>query len=379
MGWSSHHPVGLIHYSPQQCYRGYNLPTNARGSNDAFLMDMEGRICHRWHSEEGIGYAHLLPYGNLLIRTAPPSDAGGAENIGGSSAAILELDWDSNVVWEYRNPLVHHDYERLPNGNTLVLLFENLSSDLTSRIRGGIAGDSDPESMFGDQIQEIAPDGSVVYEWKAWEHLDPEGDPICPLENRVEWTHGNSLKTTPEGDLIVSYRLISTVGIVDKASGDFKWKWGPGHISHPHHPTYLDNCNILLFDNGFHRSQGTYSRVIEVNPATSEIVWEFRGQPSISFYSQATSSAERLPNGNTMICEGTPGRMFEVTANKEIVWEYINPFFTQGAPQASGAPGESINSLFRAHRYGPDFPAFKGRDLDPARYANLNRLYAPKK
>ena len=169
------------------------------------------------------------------------------------------------------------------------------------------------------------------------------------------------------------------MGIVDKASGDFKGKWGPGEISHPHHPTYLDNGNILLFDNGFHRSQGTFSRVVEVNPATSETVWEFRGLPAISFYSQATSSAERLPNGNTMICEGTPGRMFEVTANKEIVWEYINPFFTQGAPQASGAPGESINSLFRAHRYGPDFPAFKGRDLDPARYANLNRLYAPER
>ena len=93
----------------------------------------------------------------------PPADAGGAEKIGGSSATILELDWDSNVVWEYRNPFVHHDFERLPNGNTLVLLFENLSPDLTSRIRGGMTGDSDPECMFGDQVQEIAPDGSVVY------------------------------------------------------------------------------------------------------------------------------------------------------------------------------------------------------------------------
>ncbi len=63
-------------------------------------------------------------------------------------------------------------------------------------------------------------------------------------------------------------------------------------------------------------------------------------------------------------------------SNMEFVWEYINPFFTQGQPQASGAPGESINSLFRSHRYGPEFSAFKGRDLDPNRYANLNRLYA---
>jgi len=352
MGWSSHHAVGLIHYSPQHCYRGYTLSTNTRGSNYADLIDMEGRMCHRWHSDEGIGYAHLLPYGNLLIRTSPPADAGGAEKIGGSSTAILELDWDGNVVWEYRNPMVHHDYERLPNGNTLVLLFENLSPEMTASIRGGAPGDSDPESMFGDIVQEIAPDGSIVYEWKAWEHLDPEEDAICPLEDRVEWTHGNSLKITPEGDLIVSYRRINTVGIVDKASGDFRWKWGRGEISHPHHPTYLSNGNILLFDNGFHRPVGTYSRVVEVNPATSEIVWEYRGQPAISFYSQATSSAERLPNGNTLICEGTPGRIFEVTANKEVVWEYINPVFADSGRLTGSASGRA-NSLFHACR--PDF------------------------
>ena len=120
----------------------------------------------------------------------------------------------------------------------------------------------------------------------------------------------------------------------------------------------------------------TFSRVIEVNPVSNEIVWEYAGEPPISFYSQATSSADRLPNGNTLICEGTPGRIFEVTANKDIVWEYIFPIFTRIAPLTPGGRTESNNSLFRAHRYGPDYPAFKGRDLDPARYANFNRLYA---
>ena len=60
MGWSSHHPVGLIYYAPQHCYRGYTLTANTRGGKDAGLLDMEGRICHRWHTEEGIGYAQLL-------------------------------------------------------------------------------------------------------------------------------------------------------------------------------------------------------------------------------------------------------------------------------------------------------------------------------
>ena len=221
MGWSQHHPVGLIYSAPQHCFRGYTLTTNNRG-NHARLIDLEGRVCHQWHSGQGIGYAYLLPNGNLLLRTSPPEDAGGAETIGGFSGAILELDWDSNVVWEYQNPYIHHDYERLPNDNTLVLLFELLSPELTEAIQGDRRTDEDPEQMFGDVVKEIAPDGAVVYEWKSWEHLSPEEDTICPLEDPREWTHGNSLKVTPEGDLLVSFRRISTVGIVDKASGEFR-------------------------------------------------------------------------------------------------------------------------------------------------------------
>ena len=79
MGWSTHHPVGLIYYAPQQSYRGYTLTTNNRGFH-ANLIDMEGRVCHRWHASEGIGYAYLLPNGHLLLRTNPPEAADGAEN-----------------------------------------------------------------------------------------------------------------------------------------------------------------------------------------------------------------------------------------------------------------------------------------------------------
>ena len=110
---------------------------------------------------------------------------------------------------------------------------------------------------------------------------------------------------------------------------------------------------------------------MEVNPATSEIVWESQGDPPISFYSFHISGAERQPNGNTLICEGAPGRIFEVTPNKEIVWEYINPIFTT-APRG----GIRANSVFRAHRYGPEHPALEGKDLDPARYSSFNQLYA---
>ena len=282
------------------------------------------------------------------------------------------------MVWEYRKPFIHLDFERLPIGNTLVVHWQVLPTELAAEIRGGFSSGDHSGQMMADMVIEVTPAGNVVWEWKSWEHLSVEEDTICPLEGRREWTHQNALNVTPAGDLLVSFRQISTVGIVDKASGDFSWKWGPGEISHQHYPTMLDNGRVLLFDNGSHRQgQGVpYSRVIEVDPANNQVEWEYKGAPPLSFFSPVISSAQRLPNGNTLICEGCTGRLFEVTRSKDIVWEYINPFSTAGGGPTGGGPLDLANSVFRAHRYGPEHPAIQGKELNPARYGNLNRLYA---
>ena len=386
MGWSSHHHSnGLIYYSPQQAYRGYTLVTNLNG-HDTRLIDMEGRVCHAWHCSEGVSYAYLLPNGNLLLRTGPPGEEvsflGRPEREllprGGRtvSGAILELDWEGNVVWEYRYPFLHHDFVRLPNGNTLTLTWELLPEGMAQQVKGGYQLDADHRGMLGDTVREVTPSGEVVYEWNSWEYLDFGEDRICFLEGRAEWTHQNTLNVTPDGDLVVSFRQTDTVGIVDRATGKFRWKWGPGEISHQHNPTMLDNGRVLLFDNGPHKRGVTHSRVIEIDPATNEIAWEYRGDPPISFYSYHISGAERQPNGNTLICEGAPGRIFEVTPGREIVWEYINPFMVESGFVIDGSLSGLANSVFRAHRYGPEHPALQGKDLDPDNYASLNRLYA---
>ena len=373
MGWSKHHPSGVIHHDPAQAFEGYTL-FSMSGGQDAYLIDMEGRVCHRWHLDEGISYGFLLDNGNLLIRTMSSADQrfGGRSDAAeglvpqGRHNAILELDWDGNVVWEYRNPMVHHDFVRLADGNTLAVVFEEMPVELAGRVRGG--RDDGADVMLGDGLIEVTPAGAVVSQWRAWQALDPYQDAICPLEGRGQWTHQNSLNLTASGDLLVSFRQIDTVGIVDRASGRFTWKWGPGEISHQHNPTWLDSGRVLLFDNGPHRGGPTFSRVLEVDPASNEIAWEYVGSPPISFYSYHISGAERLPNGNTLICEGAPGRFFEVTPDKEIVWEYVNPHLAPGTVGNLG-PSRSLNSTFRAHRYGADHPAFLGRDLEPSRHA----------
>jgi hypothetical protein len=107
-----------------------------------------------------------------------------------------------------------------------------------------------------------------------------------------------------------------------------------------------------------------FSRVLEVNPKNNKIVWEFRDESPLHFYASYISGCQRLPNGNTLICEGTTGRFFEVTPDKELVWEYVSPlYFETKAPSVLGWN----NTVFRAYRYAPDYPGLKGKPLNPDR------------
>ena len=99
MGWSIHHPVGLIHHSPAFSHKGYTLLFNNTG-NFAALVDMEGRVCHRWEHHGGLAYVKLLPNGHLLGRTRAPADFEKTQGLGGGGSSIVELDWDGVKVWE---------------------------------------------------------------------------------------------------------------------------------------------------------------------------------------------------------------------------------------------------------------------------------------
>lgn len=149
--------------------------------------------------------------------------------------------------------------------------------------------------------------------------------------------------------MLVSFRHISTVAIIDKASGDITWKLGHDLLSGQHDATMLANGNILVFDNGPLRKAEwrMYSRVIEIDPGTNDIVWEYEDKPFSNFFSWRISGARRLPNGNTLITEGEYGRMFQVTPDNEVVWEYINPHFHEDVEGGSG----TWNAVFRATHY----------------------------
>ena len=128
--------------------------------------------------------------------------------------------------------------------------------------------------------------------------------------------------------------------------------------------------DILVFDNGGQSGYGgsmsaprytrSYSRVVEFDPVTLEIVWQYGEQSGEEyFFSQDISSAQRLPNGNTLITEGRNGRIFEVTAEKEIVWEF-----------SVSSTGKKDSSIYRAYRIPPEWVPG-----NPADYDNWGTLY----
>lgn len=370
MARSEHHPNGLIHYNPQLSYRGYTL--FSADQTKALLIDMEGRVVHQWENALGITNPELLANGNLLMFAAPSREAEGQRGLNGQAAACYEMDWEGNVVWQYDDPWIHHDYQRLANGNTLMLKWQSMPKSLVKKVKGGYHNkDDDPTHMLGDMVIEVTPAGEVVREWKSWQHFDPNTETICPLDHRMEWSHGNSISLTPKGDWLLSFRRISTIMEVNAKSGKVRWKWGDGTTSHQHDAKYSSDSTITIFDNGVHRKSMDYSRAIEIDAKSKEIVWEYADNPPFSFYTIMGGSVDVLPNGNVLICETSKGQFFEVTRDKKVVWEYINPFFVNN-PRLGGR----MNLVFRCHRYGIDHPAFEDTDLDPGRYANLNRMYA---
>ncbi len=235
----------------------------------------------------------------------------------------------------------------------------------------------------------------------------------------LDWVHLNAIDYNADLDqIIINSRVFNEFWVIDHSTtsaeaatseggnsgkgGDILYRWGNPqtydrgltsdqklfgqHDVHWIPEGYPDEGKIMIYNNGAGRPGGSYSSVDIIEPPVdtegnyqidtgqsygpTELFWTYDGLPDNMFYSLNISGANRLPNGNTLICVGRDGHVFEIDPDENIVWDYINPV----KPTGSVSQGTVINnnSLFRAYRYGADSPAFEGKNLTPGDPLELN-------
>lgn len=385
------YPTGTTRYDPAKAYNSFVLFSG--GDNIAHLIDLNGNVVHEW--KDAAAHSTLIDptlnggkRGHVFI-TLDTTEGKGTDLIPGQvnrkiAKTIGELDWNGNVVWRFGAKAPggaaqqHHDWARLANGNTVIL----------ANWVHVVKGFKQPR-VLDDVIYEVNPAGEVIWKWVASEHINEfgfskEGLKLLRNADIADYLHVNNLKVVGPnhwfamGDkrfhpdnLLFDSRNANFIAIIERKTGKIVWRLGPHYkggseeqqlarnvprpvdqisAQHDAHiiPEGLPGAgNLLVFDNqgvagypaaAVPRTGG--SRVLEIDPVKNEIVWQYTGEdsggPTWSFRSTHISSARRLPNGNTFIDEGQSGRLFQVTRDGDIVWEYINPFARTGKDTVTG-------------------------------------------
>ncbi len=274
-----------IDYDEAKAYRGYTLFTPVGGSN-VYLIDMKGCLVHSWNLPFPLGnHGELLPNGNLLCAAKIPEAH--LADFDGATGKLLEIDWNGNVVWQYEDPYMHHDFCRLPNGDTILLRWVPTPGDIASKIKGGLSNTEREGIIWSDSLREINSDGEIVWEWLAYEHLDTEKDVICHLCSRSQWTHVNSFIVTDHGDILISFMKINSIMIINKETGGIDWRWGGFlQLGHPHDVCWWDNEDVIVFGSGGHLAgfEQCNSELLRINTKTGNLVWEYREPYGLQFF-----------------------------------------------------------------------------------------------
>ena len=411
--------VGLIVNEPQAAH-GYTL-ISSRRTDVVNLIDHLGRKVHTWKLEgRRIEAAELLENGNLIIRHDPAGPR-----------MIVEVDQDGNTVWEYAANAYHHDMAKLPNGNVILIRRGRLTSQ--EAIAAGVMLPPLSNSSWRyDYLQEVKPtgpqSGEVVWEWSTLDHLVQDHDPTKPgygsiaeQPERIDINYGytwiNSIDYNPFLDqIMLSVRNHRELWVIDHNTtteeaagpkGDLLYRWGNPqahgnegrqelfwqHDAHWIPPGLPGAGNVLILNNGndekFEGPQRNYSSVEEIALPTLQdntysrnhdlgfaplrILWTYTADDPGDFYAPIQSGAQRLPNGNTQICDSPSGTIFQVTSDGQTVWKYVNPILSVGEStqyqsrtlhQGENSPYDG-NLLYRAPWYPPDYPGLKDMDLTP--------------
>ena len=268
--------------------------------------------------------------------------ADGTFGVLAAGGTILRLDHQSRILFEHSDDF-HHDFDftaddllvapawrtrRMPRIGWLRPVKDDVLVAVDSQ------GQTRWEVSIADAVAKV-PELLAAARQRPDRLLDWRKDTlhtntVTVLPRTVRYANG---LVFPAGSVLTCWRNLDSVAVLDVSRPDegarVLWHWGLGELELPHHPRLLDDGNILIFDNGTRRG---WSRVVEVDPASGKITWEYRADPPESFYSSSRGSAQRLANGNTLIVESQRGHAFEVTPDGEIVWRFVEPRTRERGP-----------------------------------------------
>ncbi|MDN5848588.1 MAG: arylsulfotransferase family protein [Nitrococcus sp.] len=356
-----------------RAYPGLTLYTSGEG-NKAVLVNLDGEVVHEWrrpfstvwdesaatHSpvpdnQVYFRKAHVFPNGDLLAIYIGAGDTPWGYG-------LVKLDKDSNVIWKNLDHF-HHDFAITNNGTIY-----GLTHSFRKRPLEGASHLDLP--VIEDFLVMLSPEGKTLKKISLLEAVNRS--PYSRLLERIWWftlwdpLHTNSIEVLDSkmaahlrpkipvaapGQVLISFRELAggTIALLDVAQEKIVWATrGPWMAQHD--ADVLPNGNLLLFDNLGHLGPGGMSRILEVDPGTTDIVWSYSGTPAKPLDNYLRGAQQLLPNGNVLITESNPGRLLEVAPNGDIVWEFYNP-----------ARGGKNNELIAVVSYG--------QRIDPATLA----------
>ncbi|MBW1915516.1 MAG: aryl-sulfate sulfotransferase [Deltaproteobacteria bacterium] len=460
-------PTELTYYDKDKAYNGYTLWSAGRSG---WLIDMEGNLIHKWENPSNLdlyedghrvvgtggrrakvgGFKELdwdgnvysewtnvnrpelicrggririfnrklkaytifqlvqetIPYEDAIAHGADP-DCNISKNSPPSPDAIIEVDRQGNIVWEWHfwdHIIQNYDPTKLSYGDPSEKKnWGKLDINVDTNTRNGLQRDWNHINSidYNENLDLIAINSREHGEFYVIDH----GNTFIPdnPEGSIKLAAG------PKGDFIYRWGNPANYGLGDPPkfnNNGHEQLFGPHNIQWIK-PGLPGAGHFLIFENGCYRpSFVAHSSVFEINPykgpiekevylfqheagytytgrsygnLSNQVVWKYSTVEANEFnkgmYSAHISGAKRLPNGNTLMCAGEEGHFVEVTGDGEVVWEYVNPVTSNNYGVVKILKPGMYNDVFRAHRYAPDYSGFAGLDLTPK--GKITDLFKP--
>ncbi len=331
---------GVVFHDASRTWGKYNLYSAGHGP-EAFLVDMDGNVVHRWRFPYAAAFperevdswtsywrrVRLLPDGGLVALF--------------QSGGLIRIDQRSRLQWRLDRG-VYNDVRVAADGSIVTITKDARQLPWIDPL----------QPVLEDQVLVLSAGGVPLREVSLLRVLLDHDPGLVRFTGEPDLLHANTVEVLdvagPPRRILFSARNIDTIGVLDLETQRVEWaRRGPWRRQHDPRPLgsgaaseWGDSVNgrVLLFDN--QGGSDGRSRVIEFDPASSEIVWTFEHE---SFDSFEGGACARLPNGNTLISSSIEGRAFEVTASGEVVWEFVNP-------HRGGQRGELLAALWEVER-----------------------------